>query len=34
VCIDEMRFTADGSIQPVAITFDGVQARRPSAPAR
>jgi hypothetical protein len=27
VCIDEMRFDADGGIQPVTITFDGVKAR-------
>jgi len=27
VCIDEMRFNADGSIQPVRITFEGVRAR-------
>ena len=27
VCIDEMRFNPDGSIQPVAITFEGVKAR-------
>lgn len=27
VCIDEMRFAADGTIQPVRITFDGVKAR-------
>lgn len=28
VCIDEMRFNPDGTIQPVKITFDGVKARR------
>jgi hypothetical protein len=27
VCIDEMRFNADGTIQPVTITFEGVKAR-------
>jgi hypothetical protein len=27
VCIDEMRFNPDGTIQPVRITFDGVRAR-------
>jgi hypothetical protein len=27
VCIDEMRFNPDGTIQPVRITFDGVAAR-------
>ena len=27
VCIDEMHFNADGTIQPVRVTFDGVQAR-------
>jgi hypothetical protein len=34
VCIDEMRFNADGSIQPVKITFDGVKARSLSASVR
>jgi hypothetical protein len=33
VCIDEMRFSPDGTIEPVAITFEGVKARRPP-PAR
>jgi hypothetical protein len=33
VCIDEMHFSADGTIQPVKITFDGVKARRVAAPA-
>jgi hypothetical protein len=28
VCIDEMRFNPDGTIQPVTITFEGVKARR------
>ncbi|MFB3853763.1 MAG: glycoside hydrolase family 43 protein [Vicinamibacterales bacterium] len=28
VCIDEMRFGPDGTIQPVRITFTGVKARR------
>lgn len=28
VCIDEMRFNPDGTIQPVRITFEGVKARR------
>ena len=27
VCIDEMRFNSDGTIQPVTITFEGVKAR-------
>ena len=27
VCIDEMRFNPDGTIQPVQITFEGVRAR-------
>jgi hypothetical protein len=27
VCIDEMRFNPDGTIQPVRITFDGVKAK-------
>ena len=27
VCIDEMRFSPDGTIQPVRITFEGVKAR-------
>jgi hypothetical protein len=27
VCIDEMRFNPDGTIQPVQITFEGVKAR-------
>ena len=27
VCIDEMRFNPDGTIQPVKITFDGVKAK-------
>jgi hypothetical protein len=34
VCIDEMRFDPDGTIQPVKITFEGVKARRVAAPAR
>jgi hypothetical protein len=33
VCIDEMRFSPDGTIKPVTITFEGVKARRPP-PAR
>jgi len=28
VCIDEMRFNSDGSIQPVRITFQGVKGKR------
>ena len=28
VCIDEMHFNPDGTIQPVRITFEGVRARR------
>jgi hypothetical protein len=28
VCIDEMRFNPDGTIQPVTITFDGVRSRQ------
>jgi hypothetical protein len=28
VCIDEMRFNPDGTIQPVTITFEGVRSRR------
>ena len=34
VCIDEMRFNADGTILPVTITFDGVKAKPVSAPVR
>jgi beta-xylosidase len=34
VCIDEMHFNADGTIQPVKITFEGVKARPiPPTPA-
>jgi hypothetical protein len=33
VCIDEMRFSPDGIIQPVTITFEGVKVKRPP-PAR
>jgi hypothetical protein len=32
VCIDTMRFNADGTIQPVTITFDGVKARKVGKP--
>lgn len=28
VCIDEVRFNPDGTIQPVPITFEGVRSRR------
>jgi hypothetical protein len=28
VCIDEMRFRPDGTIEPVRITFEGVRARK------
>jgi hypothetical protein len=33
VCIDEMHFSPDGTIQPVTITFEGVKVKRPP-PAR
>jgi hypothetical protein len=31
VCIDAMRFNPDGTIRPVIITFEGVNARRPGS---
>ncbi len=34
VCIDEMHFNADGTIQPVKITFEGVKAKKLSGVLR